>query len=109
MIIHNKGKYVRHVAGVMLLPGTNNVSDEDWKKCSAHPIMQKVIEKGEVIAHEKAKSTKDFNVDGAVELINDTVSLDLLEEWQQADDRKGVQEAIADKLVELQGEGNDEE
>ncbi|WP_088005609.1 hypothetical protein [Indiicoccus explosivorum] len=109
MLIHNKGNYVRHAAGVMLVPGTNNVSEKDWKKFSSNPIMKEVIESGEVVAHEKAKSTQDFNVDGAVELVKDTVDVDLLRQWQEADDRKTVQEAIADKLAELQGETGDDE
>ncbi|MFC2948539.1 hypothetical protein [Virgibacillus sediminis] len=107
MIIHNKGNYVRHAAGVMLVPGTNEVTEKNWKKFSSHPIIKSLIKKGEIVSHEKAKSTKDFNVDEAVELVEDTTSISLLEEWQETDDRKTVQEAIEVKLSELQG--NDEE
>lgn len=108
-IVHNKGLYVRHAAGVMLVPGVNNLKDADWKKFSANPLMKKLIADKEIEGHEKAQSTKDMNVTEAVKLVQDTFSPELLLEWAEADERKGVQEAILAQLDELQGKNSKDE
>ncbi|RAS75239.1 hypothetical protein [Priestia endophytica] len=98
MLVQNTGNYVRHAAGVMILPGANDVKDSDWKVFSAHPLMEKLIEQGEIVAHEKAKGTKDLRADEAVTLVKDTFNPALLKEWQASEKRKGVLEAIAEQL-----------
>jgi len=102
MLVHNKGKYIRHAADLMLVPGANNVSENDYKEFSSHPIMKGVIESGEIVAH--ANTTKDLNADKAIDLAEDTFSIDLLNEFKQKEDRKTVLDAINTQLEELQGE-----
>ena len=106
-IVHNKGLYIRNAAGVTLVPGANNVKAADWKKFSANPLMKKLIDDEEIVGHVEAQSTKDLSVPEATKLVKDTFSPELLLEWAEADERKGVQEAILAQLDTLQGK-NDE-
>ncbi|WP_205628681.1 hypothetical protein, partial [Acinetobacter baumannii] len=71
MLVHNKGKYVRHAEGVMLVPGANQMEAADWKSFSSHPIMKTLIDKGEIVPQ---KDLKELGVDEAVELVKDTFS-----------------------------------
>ncbi|MEH7214776.1 hypothetical protein V7079_22725 [Priestia megaterium] len=107
MLVQNKGKYVRHAAGVMLVPGANRLSLSDWKKFSAHPLIQDLVENEEFVAHESAKTTKDLNANEAIELVKDTFSLSLLEEWKSTEKRSTVLAAIteqSDLIVNGSGE-----
>lgn len=106
MLVQNKGKHVRHTAGVMVVPGANQVEDAAWKKFSGHPLMKKLVDAGEIEALGQAKSTKDLNAEKAAVLVKDTFSVDLLEEWKAVETRKTVLEAIDAQLTELQGDGN---
>ncbi|MDQ0299644.1 hypothetical protein J2S78_002064 [Salibacterium salarium] len=112
MLVHNKGKYVRHAAGATLLPGVNDVKESDYKRFSSHPIAKKWIEKGEIKTFEKeetdgedttVQSTKDLNAEGAIDLVEDTFTVSMLEDWEEKEDRKTVLEAIDKQLAELEG------
>lgn len=102
MLVHNKGKYVRHAGGFLLVPGANDIEANDFKQFSSHPLIQKLIEIGEIVPR---KNIKDLNVDEAVKLIKDTFSLSLLEEWAAGEKRKGVLDAITAQLDDIQGLG----
>ncbi|SFM35690.1 hypothetical protein [Salibacterium qingdaonense] len=122
MLVQNKGKYVRHAAGVRLLPGTNEISAPEWKRFSGHPIAKRLIEKGEVITFEKddaegeddndtqAQSVTEINANPAIDLVNDTYTPELLVKWKQeeeeGDTRKTVIEAIEKQMAQLNGEGD---
>jgi hypothetical protein len=105
MLVQNKGKYVRHAEGVMLIPGANQLESEDFKKFSSHPIMKSLIEKEEIVAHEKAKSIKELHAEEAINLVKDTFTPSLLEEWKTVEKRKTVLDAIAEQLDVIKGEG----
>lgn len=109
MLVQNKGKYIRHAAGLMLIPGANQVESSDWKQFSSHPIMKKIIEKGEIVAHEESESVKDLSVNDAVELVKDTFDPALLESWREKEKRKGVLEAITSQMDEIKGLGDPED
>ncbi|OES45236.1 hypothetical protein [Domibacillus iocasae] len=106
MLVQNKGKHVRHAAGVMVIPGANQIEDAAWKKFSGHPLMKKLISAGEIEAMGQAQTTKDLKADKAIALVKDTFDVSLLTEWRAAEDRTTVLEAIDAQLAELQGEGN---
>lgn len=106
MLVQNKGKHVRHAAGVMVIPGANQVEDAAWKKFSGHPLMKKLIDAGEIEAMGKAQTTKDLSANKAIPLVKDTFDVSLLNEWRAAEDRTTVLEAIDAQLSEIQGEGN---
>lgn len=103
MIVHNKGKYVRHAEGITLIPGANNVEEKDWKKFSGHPISNKLIESGEIVAKDDK-----LTADEAIELAYDTYDLAILEDMKATETRKTVLKAIDEQIKELQ-EGEPEQ
>lgn len=106
MLVQNKGKHVRHAAGVMVVPGANQIEDAAWKKFSGHPLMKKLINAGEIEAMGQAETTKDLKADKAITLVKDTFDVSLLTDWRETEDRSTVLEAINAQLAELQGDGN---
>lgn len=105
MLIHNKGNYIRHAAGVKVIPGANTLNDDDFEKFTAHPLMQKLIEAGEIVVPEgslKTKSLAGLNADDAIELVKDTFSVEYLEEFKKGETRKTVLSAIDEQLKTLQ-------
>lgn len=106
MLVQNKGKYIRHAEDVMLLPGANQIEEDDFNKFSAHPLMKKLIDSGEIIAHEKEKSFSELNATKAIELVKDTFNSSLLEEWKEAEKRQTVLKAIDEQLAAIKGEEN---
>ncbi|WP_419882783.1 hypothetical protein ACN6MY_03680 [Peribacillus sp. B-H-3] len=106
MLVHNKGKYVRHAAGVMLVPGGNQVSPEEFKEFSAHPLMKILVDKGEIVPQ---KGLKDLSAEDAIDLVKDTFSVSLLEEMKETEKRKKVLESIDAQLVEIQGGNGDKD
>lgn len=105
MLVQNKGKYVRHAAGVMIVPGGNEITDAEWKKIIGNKIMKTLVDKGEI---EAKKNLKDLNADDAIDLVKDTFSLSLLEEMKAGEKRKTVLDAIEDQTAEIQGENEQE-
>lgn len=103
MFIHNKGKYVRNAAGVQLIPGANNVPEKDWKEFSAHPIIKQLVDDGEIVAKDDKLSA-----DEAIELVQDTFDLSILEEMKASESRKTVLKAIDEQIKELK-EGEPEQ
>ncbi|KZE64973.1 hypothetical protein AWM68_20900 [Fictibacillus phosphorivorans] len=108
MLVQNKGNYILHAAGVMLIPGANKISEAEWKDFSSHPIMKKVVDDGDVVAHEEEKDFKDLKAKEAIELVKDTHDVALLNEWQEGESRTTVLEAIDAQLAVLNGENEDE-
>lgn len=105
MLIHNKGNFIRHAAGVKVIPGTNTLSDEDFAKFTAHQLMQKLIKSGEIVVPEgslKAKSLAGLSAEDAIELVEDTFSLEYLEKFKEGESRKTVLAAIEEQLKSLQ-------
>jgi len=97
MIIRNIGRFVKHIEGVMLLPGTNEVTDKQFKKISAHPLFEKIDD----LVVEKKKEITKLTVKEAKELIEDTFNPELLRSWKEKDSRTGVIKSIDKQLEEL--------
>ncbi|CAM4012432.1 hypothetical protein [Mesobacillus zeae] len=106
MLVHNKGKYVRHAEEVMLVPGANQVESSDFERFSSHPLMKKLIDDGEIILQ---KRLKDMKPDDAIDLVKDTFSLAVLEEMKTVEKRKAVLEAIDSQAVVIQGKADESE
>lgn len=105
MLVHNKGKYIRHAAGVTLIPGVNDIPDAEWKKYSAHPIAKKLIDAGEV----SAKKVDKLSAEEAIELAYDTYDLSVLQDMKENETRTTVLKAIDEQIKELQeGEAEQE-
>lgn len=111
MLIHNKGNYIRVASGVRVVPGTNTLSDEDWKSFSSHPLIEKLIEKNEIELKESEGNKSDkLSADEKIELAKDTHNLEALEDMREGEDRKTVLKAIDDQIELLKdGDGSEQE
>jgi len=115
MLVHNKGKYVRHRGNVRVLPGVNDLKEKDWNHFKAHPLNAEVVKSGEVVVLKGEESEEqpgtddlkisDLNAEEAIEMVEDTFSLELLEEFkadeQASKKRKTVLDAIEAQIKEL--------
>ena len=107
MLIHNKGNFTRHAAGVKVIPGANTLSEDEFVQFTSHPLMQKLIKSGEIVVPEgslKTKSLAGLNADDAIELVKDTFSVEYLEKFKEGESRKTVLSAIEEQLKSLQPE-----
>jgi DNA topoisomerase VI subunit B len=96
---------------VQLLPGVNEVTDDEWKILEVHLVRE--IKRREIIKIEKdvpksnrapsgkAKNLKEFPSSKAVVLVNECVNPDTLKKWYQEETREEVRLAIVEKMKEL--------
>ncbi|MEK4883473.1 hypothetical protein NST81_01910 [Bacillus sp. FSL W8-0223] len=101
MIVHNKGKYIRHI-GVRLVPGANSLNQEDGEaflKESEHPLNKVLLESGE-ISYE-IKGLSELSAQKAATLVKDTFDLKLLEEWKEKETRKTILKAIDEQIESI--------
>ncbi|WP_436704251.1 hypothetical protein [Lactiplantibacillus plantarum] len=117
MIIKNNGKYIRHVGGVMLVPGTNQLDKAKAEAFNAriksNDLDAFLVEKGELVEVQakngkNVNSVTDLTVDQAKGLIDETASIETLTGWladeKRGQNRKAIAEALTTKLAELQSE-----
>lgn len=107
MLIQNTGKYVRHI-GVQIIPGVNNLSEEDTKKyleAAKHPLNKYLVETGEIKV--KGASLKELNANDALALVADTYDLKLLNDFQKEDTRKSIQDAIEKQIESIKNPPED--
>ncbi|GGC98080.1 hypothetical protein GCM10011573_29510 [Enterococcus wangshanyuanii] len=91
MIVKNNGNYIRHIGGVMLIPGVNNLDESDSKRFEEDmslALNKKLVDSKEIEftssgSGKSVDSITDMKVPEASELIQDTFSLELLEQWIQ--------------------------
>lgn len=108
-----KGKQEPH----KLMPGMNEISEDDWKNISVHPNAKAHISEGNLLVHEfgkkGAKSFKEYSVNDAKRIVKGTFDKDLLKKWAGEDSRKQVLEAIqaqidtVDKSVKVKEKNNE--
>jgi len=91
MIVHNKGKYIRHFGTVRLIPGTNRLNTEDTKafKISLSNKLNKSLVDSREIYFEERKFT-NLNAPDALELIRDTYDLSVLNQFLKDEEAKGT-------------------
>lgn len=107
---------------VQLLPGPNEVTDDEWqvmKPCLAAEIKSRVITviekdvaKSKRAPNGKARNLAELPSMDAVGLIAETVSPDTLKKWYQKETRDEVRLGIVERMKELRIEipkykGND--
>jgi hypothetical protein len=108
---------------VQLLPGPNEVTDDEWKAmkpCLAAEIKSRVITviEKDVVKSKRAPSGKARNLAelpsaDAVDLVAETVNPDTLKKWYQKETRDEIRLSIVERMKELRIEipkykGNDE-
>jgi hypothetical protein len=96
---------------VQLLPGTNEVTDDEWKIMKVH--LAREIERHEIIPVEapaknkkaapggKAHNLKDVGSVAAAALVADCVNPDTLTKWYREETRDEIRLAIVEKMKEL--------
>lgn len=118
MIVHNKGKYIRHI-GVRLLPGASELNETEEKAFEAaikQPLNAFLVKEGEIVLPEgkqggQATGITAMNVKNATELIKDTFDLSLLDKWSSdetsEENRKGVLDAINKQIEAIKNPPDD--
>jgi hypothetical protein len=96
---------------VQLLPGVNEVTDDEWKVMQVHlarEIAAKVIvpiirdvQKSKRAPAGKAQNLKQYPADKAVALVKECVNPDTLKKWYQEETREEVRLIIVKKMEEL--------
>lgn len=121
MLVHNKGNYVRNQNGIRLVPGVNNISEEDWAEFIAHPLNQKLVDEGEIVPQirtvervegnqvtreQKTAGLADMTAAEVASLVKDTFSRELLgdlrDEEAAGQNRKTVLAAIDKQLEDIE-------
>ena len=120
MLVHNKGKYVRHRGTVRVLPGVNDMKEKDWKHFIGHPMNAQLHKNEEIIPLNGGPKTEEVDatepsvdeltitgIDAkeAIEVAKDTFSIELLKEFKADEEsskkRSTVLEAINAQIKEL--------
>lgn len=111
MRIYNHTNQIKHLNGVTLNIGPNEIDEDQWSKALEHPITKHLVEMGEVEAEEGdlGDISEITPISKAVSIIEMTFDQEKLAEWKDQDDRKGVQKAIDDQLEKLKEEERQEE
>lgn len=91
---------------VQLIPGTNEVTDDEWKAMRGN--IQAELDSGEIklLAQKlddgtKAKNLKDMSVANAVRYVNECNSPDTLKKWYNEITKEEVRLAITKKMQKL--------
>jgi hypothetical protein len=99
---------------VQLLPGVNEVTDDEWKVMQIHlareitakvivPIIREVP-KSNRAPSGKAQNLRQYPSDKAVALVKECVNPDTLKKWYQEESREEVRLVIVKKMEELKVE-----
>lgn len=119
MIVNFKRAGRLNVNGVILIPGSNKVDPKAWLEARKHPHIQHKLDEGIIVeetdieemieASEQGSAVVDtkmfehlatLKVPQARQLVEETMDLGLLEEWQKRETRNQVKSSLK-KQIEL--------
>jgi hypothetical protein len=96
---------------VQLLPGPNEITDDEWKvmkpclaaeiKSRVITVIEKDVTKSKRAPEGKAKNLAELPSADAVDLVAETVSPDTLKRWYQKETRDEVRLSIVERMKEL--------
>ena len=96
---------------VSLLPGTNEVTDEEWDIMKPHlsrelkngeiSVIEKTVPKSKKNPSGSAKNLKDMPGRDALVLIEECVNPDTLIKWHQEEIREEIRLVIVERMKEL--------
>jgi hypothetical protein len=96
---------------VQLLPGVNDVADNEWLVMKPHlaaeiksgviTAIEKEVKKSAAAPDGRARNLKQLPVMNAVALVGETVNPDTLNRWYQKEARQEVRLAIVERMKEL--------
>lgn len=112
MIVSVNQPRVIHLSNKILVPGANQVDAKEFAEELKNPVVKKMVEDMVISFDEKdldgksqdEKHLSKLQPKQAVDLIENTVEIELLEKWQNEDDRKQVQKAIEKQIEALKSE-----
>ena len=109
-----QGKDAIALPEIRITPGVNEIPRSRWEALQKHPpfvqALQYYMDQPGVLTVRQPPagqnpdadlSIKDFGIPEATQLVRETNDAQLLQRWQDEDDRKGVQRAIAEQLDKL--------
>ena len=109
-----EGKDAIALPEIRLTPGVNSIPRAQWEGLQKHPPFAMALryyqdQPGVLVVRQPPAgqsadadlSIKNFSIPEATQLIQDTNDVKLLQSWQDEDDRKGIQRAIAEQLEKL--------
>lgn len=110
MLVRNHGKHVYQfpvkvkggngqVKTVALVPGTNDVDDEDWKAITEHTLYEVLLKEEQL--EELEGGIEKLKVPQALDVIRDTADVKTLERMYEKDSRRTVREAIEKQIERL--------
>jgi hypothetical protein len=96
---------------VQLLPGINEVTDDEWLVMKPHlaaeiksrviTVVEKEVAKSKRAPEGKARNLKELPSVDAVALVGETVNPDTLNRWYQKETREEVRLSIVERMKEL--------
>src|SRR5690606_28599282 len=102
---------------VKLMPGVNQVDDEQWAKVKDMKLVKHLLASGSLKIAEpakekgqgKAQSIKEMNAGEAIKLVDQTLDEALLAKFAGEEDRKSVVDAIEKQFKKLEEAGKKEQ
>ncbi len=117
MIVNHKRSGVLNADGVVLKPGPNQVDIKAWENSRKHPMIKKLMDLGEIVEESEfdenlklsAKEEKSadetilspMKIPQAKALVEETVDLELLEQWKKSEKRNQVIGSINSQIDKL--------
>lgn len=98
------------IQGAFVVPGVNNLSDEDWDFIAKHPVGQRFVSSGAFVViaptlaegQEATGLTVDYALPDALNIIRNIMDVDWLKRSDRKDGRAEISEAIDRRLKELE-------
>lgn len=98
-----------------LRPGSHAIPSKDWEAVKAHPAVRAWLKQGRLVESpgasagppeppDRLTALRDMTIDDALPHIHGSSDPKQLTGWRYADRRKGIHEAIDDRLSELDEE-----
>jgi len=104
-------KYTLTRSQVQLLPGVNEVTDQEWDVLKTHlsgdikrgvvSVIEKNVAKDKKNPTGKAHNLKDMSAKEAASLVKECVNPDTLKKWYQEETRDEIRLCIVEKMKEL--------
>lgn len=110
MLVHNKGRFIRHFGSVRLIPGVNQITDEAAKELSKElekPLNKALVDSREIVLPEgKSKNTSnqitELNANDAIGLVQDTFDKELLEKFLEDEEASSKKRVSVVKAIQEQ-------
>jgi len=90
----------RQPTGVDLKPGINEVDPADWTEAKQHPVVQHWI-KSKAVRLVGAKALEKLPRASAIDVVQNTLDIELLRKWEKAPLDKAVAQAVRAQLQEM--------